>query len=188
MPAFAGMTNVVNVATRPLSQQRLGSHFLKGETGMGLFWYDGIEDLNDCLFDVSDVIERSVEKTLEDGLTAHAKASKFPPYEAKELCIVRRGGPEGAVVAGLTGKTFWNWLYIDMLWVDDALRGQGVGSALMQAAEQEAKKRGCVGAYLWTESFQGEGFYPKLGYKEFVRMDDFPIGHQRIGFMKRLAA
>ena len=143
--------------------------------------------MNDCLFEVSDTVSRDVQAALENGLTAHAVALSVPPYEEKMISIVRKDD-QGKIVAGLFGKIFWNWFYTDTLWVDEALRGQGVGSALMKAAEDEAKKRGCVGAYVWTESFQGQSFYPKLGYKEFVVMDDFPIGHQRIGFMKRLAA
>lgn len=143
--------------------------------------------MNSCSFEVSDTISRDVKSALENGLTAHASALDIPPYEEKEVSIVRRHA-NGQIVAGLFGKVVWNWLYVDTLWVDDALRGQGVGSALMQAAEAEARKRGCAGAYVWTESFQGENFYPKLGYTEFARMDDFPIGHQRIGFMKRLVS
>jgi len=144
--------------------------------------------LNTCSFEVLDTITAEVNDALTHGLDSHALAVQAPPYEKTDLSIVRRD-QNGKIVAGLTGKTFWNWLYVDTLWVDDSLRGQGEGSALMKAAEDEAIKRGCHSCYLWTESFQGKGFYPKLGYKEFVVIDDFPIGgHQHIGFMKRLAA
>lgn len=141
--------------------------------------------MNNCSFEVLDTIDTDVRDTLKNGLMAHASALENPLPQEQAVSIVRRDN-NGKVVAGLTGNTFWNWLHVGTLWVDDALRGQGIGSALMQVAEEEAKKRGCVGAFVWTESFQGKGFYPKLGYKEFVVMDDFPIGHQRIGFMKSL--
>nr|MBA2814547.1 Metallo-beta-lactamase superfamily protein [Candidatus Pantoea persica] len=42
----------------------------------------------------------------------------------------------GGKLARLTGSTSGNWLRIDMLWVSDALRGQGVGTQLIQAAEE----------------------------------------------------
>ncbi len=144
------------------------------------------ENLTVGLLEVADTITSEVNDELERRLDEHALACQAPPYKEKALSIVRRDA-EGRIVAGLTGKTFWNRLYVDMLWVDESLRGQGVGSALMKAAEDEALKRGCVGLWLWTESFEGWDFYPKLGYKEFVVQDDFPIGHQRIGLEKRLA-
>lgn len=137
------------------------------------------------LLEIADTITPDVNDELERRLDEHALALHKPPYKEKALSIVRRD-EAGHLVAGLTGKTFWNWLYVDMLWVDESLRGQGVGSALMKAAEDEAVRRGCHSAYVWTESFQGRDFYPKIGYEEFVVKDDFPIGHQRIGLRKRL--
>lgn len=46
-------------------------------------------------------------------------------------------------LAGLTGETFGNWLCIQFLFVSEQLRGQGIGGKLLQAAEEEARKRGC---------------------------------------------
>lgn len=143
--------------------------------------------MNTRSFDVSDTITAEVNDALTRGLSANAHARKAPPYNDKPISFVRRDA-EGRIVAGLTGVTFWDWLYVDLLWVDEPLRRQGLGTALIQAAENEAIKRGCHSAFLWTESFEGPAFYPKAGYKEFVVLDDFPIGHQRTGFMKRLAA
>jgi len=165
-----------------------GGRLLKGEGGIGLLRFGRKrKNLSEGLLEITATITSEVNDELERRLDEHALALHKPPYEETELSIVRRDAG-GAIVAGLTGKTFWNWLYVDMLWVDDALRGQGVGAALMKAAEEEALRRGCHSAYVWTESFQGPNFYPKLGYKKFVVKDDFPIGHQRLGFMKRLAA
>ena len=58
----------------------------------------------------------------------------------------------------------------------------------MLTAENEALKRGCHSAYLWTQSWEGPDFYPKLGYKKFVVNEEVPRGHQRTGFMKQKAA
>ena len=49
----------------------------------------------------------------------------------------------GRKSAGLTGETFGNWLCIQFLFVSEQLRGQGIGGKLLQAAEEEARKRGC---------------------------------------------
>ena len=44
---------------------------------------------------------------------------------------------EDEIVAGLYGSTYWDWLEISLLWVREDLRGQGYGSQLLRAAEQE---------------------------------------------------
>lgn len=49
----------------------------------------------------------------------------------------------GQLMAGLVAETFGNWLEIEYLFVKEELRGQGIGSQLLQRAESEAKKRNC---------------------------------------------
>ncbi|MEZ3498673.1 GNAT family N-acetyltransferase [Pantoea sp. KPR_PJ] len=88
--------------------------------------------------------------------------------------------------AGLTGSTTGNWLRIDMLWVSDGLRGQGIGSKLMKAAEEEARQRGCCYAQVDTASFQARPFYEKLGYSLRFSLDNYPRHHQRHYLSKTL--
>ncbi|HAB23233.1 MAG: GNAT family N-acetyltransferase [Pantoea sp.] len=88
--------------------------------------------------------------------------------------------------AGLTGSTTGNWLRIDMLWVSDALRGQGVGTQLIGAAEEEARRRGCRYAQVDTASFQARPFYEKLGYSLRFSLDNYPRHHQRHYLSKAL--
>jgi len=89
------------------------------------------------------------------------------------------------VVAGLVGETYCGWLFIRYLWVSEDLRGWGVGRELMARAEARARDRGCHAAWLDTFSFQAPGFYQKLGYEEFGRLD-YPPDHQRHFLSKRL--
>ena len=42
----------------------------------------------------------------------------------------------GDVIAGLIGGTYWGWMYVDILWVDEKHRNKGIGSKLLQEAEQ----------------------------------------------------
>ena len=134
-----------------------------------------------------DSIDDQASKTLEEGLRQNAREKKAPVYEANPLSVLARD-EDGTLIGGLIGKTFWNWLYIDLLWVEKNRRVKGLGSDLVKRAETLARERGCHSSYLWTESFEGPNFYPKLGYQQFVVKEDFPLGHQRLGFMKRLAA
>jgi GNAT superfamily N-acetyltransferase len=67
----------------------------------------------------------------------------------------------------------------------DALRGTGIGRALIGAAERRALERGCHSAWVDTFSFQAPGFYRKLGYKPFGELD-YPPDFKRIFLQKRL--
>jgi hypothetical protein len=58
----------------------------------------------------------------------------------------------------------------------------------MQQAEDEARQRLCLGAWLDTFSFQARGFYERLGYTVFGTINDFPPGHSRIFMKKRFAS
>lgn len=90
------------------------------------------------------------------------------------------------IVGGLLGGTYWNWCHVDILWLDQRIRHDGYGSRLLQMAEAEAVRRGCIAMSLDTMSFQAPEFYKKHGYTQWGQLDDFPVGHQRIFFQKRL--
>ncbi|WP_187488234.1 GNAT family N-acetyltransferase [Duffyella gerundensis] len=93
---------------------------------------------------------------------------------------------QGRKLAGLTGSTTGNWLRIDMLWVSEALRGEGVGSQLIKAAESEARSRGCGFAQVDTASFQARPFYEKQGYQLRFSLDNYLHHHQRHYLTKAL--
>jgi GNAT superfamily N-acetyltransferase len=80
----------------------------------------------------------------------------------------------------------WNWLNIEVIYVEESMRGMGVGSGLLLAIEEWGIKEGCTQSYLDTFSFQAVDFYKKHGYREFGTLSDFPIGHSRIFFQKSL--
>jgi len=93
---------------------------------------------------------------------------------------------DGEVVGGVIAEVYWDWLYIDLLWVQEGLRRQGFGKSLMARAEEEARQMGAKNAYLDTFSFQAPGFYESLGYKSFGELPDFPQGQQRFFMRKEL--
>jgi len=98
--------------------------------------------------------------------------------DVETLCVFDRL-ENGEIVAGLTGKTYWDYLEIGFLWVSEFYREQGRGSSVVQAAEDEARKRQCKRVLVDTYSFQALAFYQKLGYSEFGKLDDFQGGHSR---------
>ena len=105
--------------------------------------------------------------------------------KAQRLCFVLYA-PDQEIVGGVVGATYWGWLYIDLLWVKDELRGRGYGHRLLTHAEEEARQRGAKHAYLDTFSFQAPDFYRQHGYQVFGELADFPPGHQRYFLTKQL--
>jgi GNAT superfamily N-acetyltransferase len=103
----------------------------------------------------------------------------------QNLCFVLQA-PDLEIVGGVIGATYWDWLYINLMWVKEELRGRGYGHRLLILAEDEARQRGARNAYLDTFSFQAPGFYERHGYQVFGELDDFPAGHQRYFLTKQL--
>ena len=93
---------------------------------------------------------------------------------------------QGNVIGGLLGGTYWGWLYVDILWVREDHRRQGVGSRLLMQAEDEAVRRGCRHAHVDTMSWQAPAFYQKHGYRVIGILPDIPKGHQKYLLQKEL--
>ena len=92
----------------------------------------------------------------------------------------------GEIMAGLVAETFGNWLEIEYLFVKDDLRGQGIGSQLLQRAESEAKNRNCRYVFVNTYQFQAPAFYQKHDYQEVFTLKDYPCTGQRHYYQKEL--
>jgi GNAT superfamily N-acetyltransferase len=86
----------------------------------------------------------------------------------------------------LYGKTSFEWLFIELLFVPELLRGRGIGSKLVKMAEKEAIIRNCPNAWLDTFEFQAREFYEKLGYQVFAELPNFPRNHKRFFLKKSL--
>jgi GNAT superfamily N-acetyltransferase len=91
------------------------------------------------------------------------------------------------IVAGLSGWTWAQACEIRALWVHPAWRGQGYGKDLLEAAEQEARIRGCTVILISSYSFQAPAFYQKYGYELAWQLNDFPPGHQQCYLVKRFS-
>ena len=119
------------------------------------------------------------------GLIRSYNRSKREAAESEPLNIYVEDD-SGELMAGLVGETFGNWLEIEYLFVKEDIRGQGIGSQLLQRAESEAKKRNCRFAFVNTYQFQAPAFYQKHGYKEVFTLKDYPYTGQRHYYQKDL--
>jgi GNAT superfamily N-acetyltransferase len=118
------------------------------------------------------MVEYNREKIGEVGATA-------------TIALGLRNRSNEAVKGGLWGEIYWNWLTIYLLIIPRNLRGQGVGSSLLQRAEALARQYGCIGVYLDTFSFQTPDFYRMHGYEAFGELSCYPNANARI-FLRKL--
>jgi GNAT superfamily N-acetyltransferase len=93
----------------------------------------------------------------------------------------------GEIVAGLHGWTWGQAAFVQTLWIHEDLRGNGLGSKLLAAAEGEARRRGCREMHLDTHSYQAPDFYRHRGYEAIGELPGWPLGTTRIFLRKRLA-
>ena len=92
------------------------------------------------------------------------------------------------IVAGICGHTWSGCYEIRQLWVAESRRRQGIGTKLLQAAEQEARRRHCRQMVLTTFDFQAPAFYTKRGFHRLTAVDDYPQGHQSLLLQKALVS
>jgi GNAT superfamily N-acetyltransferase len=90
------------------------------------------------------------------------------------------------IVAGICGNTWGGTCEIRQFWVEASQRNCGLGTTLFQAAEQEARRRGCTQIVLMTFSFQAPAFYEKRGFEMVATIDGHPHGHRNVLMRKRL--
>ncbi|CAN7538587.1 GNAT family N-acetyltransferase [Rhizobium sp. LjRoot30] len=138
----------------------------------------------DFRLEVTDAPAPAELAAIGDALTAFNTAD-VGPSERQGLAVLLRD-ENGAVIGGLAGFTAWTWLYVQWLFVPEALRGQGIAGKLLSAAEAEAQRRGCGGAWIDTFSETALATYQKQGYAVFGALPGFPPGRTRWFLQKRL--
>lgn len=118
-----------------------------------------------------------------NGLAAFNEADVGPANRVPLAVTLRQGG---RVVGGVSGYTAWGWLYVQWLWLDQPQRGRRLAAQLLDAAEAEARQRGCHGAYIDTFNPIALKLYQRLDYVAFGQLDDFPKGRVRTFLQKPL--
>jgi len=112
---------------------------------------------------------------LETQIRREASAATGLGDEVDLAIFVRDAG---RVVAGISE--------LQNLWVEPSLRGQGVATRLIAAAEAEAAARGCSQTVHFTYAFQARALYERNGYDLVGRVEDFPSGTDVLWYRKRL--
>ena len=135
-------------------------------------------------FRIDDKVEPADEAIVVRGLLSYNEVRIGPSGEQPVKFVARDSA--GMVVGGILGHTRWRWLYIAKLWVDERARGHGLGTQLMEAAEDLARSRGCTDVSLDTFDYQARPFYEKLGYELFGTLEGYPPGSRQYYLRKQL--
>ena len=121
---------------------------------------------------------------LEDRIYEHS-AGVTGIADGEWLAIFLRDDG-GRIVAGVSGNTWGGCCEIRLLWVEESLRGRGLGTRLLAAAEREARRRGCTQIMLMPFPFQAQDFYARHGFSTVAEMAGYPDGHRNLLMTKRL--
>jgi GNAT superfamily N-acetyltransferase len=139
---------------------------------------------NSCTVEVTEAGRSEDREPILRALQAF-NDNNAPPHNAKPLGLLIKD-PSGDIIGGLWGASRYEWLFIEILFVPEALRGTGLGRTLMLQAEQIARERHLTGIWLDTFAFQARPFYEKLGYTIFGELKDHPRGISQYWLQKRL--
>lgn len=134
--------------------------------------------------DVTDAPDAGERAAVARRLLAFNETLLGPPANAALAVVLR--GPDGEAIGGVWGRIGHGWLFIEMVFVPEALRGSGLGASLLAQAERQARARGCAAVWLDTFSPAARDFYLRQGYAAFGALDGYPPGHTRWFLSKRL--
>src|SRR5215475_7747487 len=117
----------------------------------------------------NDAPDIQAKTALGEGLAAY-NVQHTDVDDRRDLAVLPRDTRTGEILGGILGRTSLGLLFIDLVFIPEAMRRHGLGSRMLQMAEEEGRARGCVNAVLYTISVQGPEFYAKHGWHEFGRI------------------
>lgn len=118
-------------------------------------------------------------KAVRAGLSAYniKKMPELLNLPDDDIAIFLRD-EQGVIQGGVVAEIDWGMLYVDLLWISEALRGKQYGKALMHTIEQTALQQGIPHVYLMTTEFQALSFYQHIGYELFGTLKNRPHGYE----------
>ena len=134
--------------------------------------------------ELTDTPDPSMRDLLADALLTYNEAM-LGRSDLRPLALPIRGADDGRIIGGLWGRTSFRWLYVELLFVPEILRGRQIGTQLLTLAEAEARSRGCLGSWLDTFSLKAYRFYEAQGYELFGEISEYPPGNSRRSLLKR---
>jgi GNAT superfamily N-acetyltransferase len=134
---------------------------------------------------LSETRDPQAEAVVTGGLAAYNKET-FGRIDTQTLDILVRDDKSSEIIGGLLGRSSLGLFFLDLFYLPKELRRSGLGSRIMGLAEDEARRRGCTAAFVYTVTFQAPEFYERHGYRRFGEIACPPDGATRIFLSKAL--
>lgn len=99
---------------------------------------------------------------ISDGVFTFGRSQAFDSDSQPIACFLREAD---IVIAGATGRTEYRRLFVNYLWVQETVRGQGLGTETLRRIELAAAERGCQDALIETLDDRNAALYHALGYR-----------------------
>lgn len=116
------------------------------------------------------------------GICENAKKKRnLPPGKPFAFFIKDK---KQEIKGGCSGYIYYGCFYVDLLWVEESLRGKCYGTQLMKKAENLAQENGCHFIAANTMDFEALDFYKKLGFEVEFQRTGFD-NHSSMYFLKK---
>ncbi|MFP4329106.1 MAG: GNAT family N-acetyltransferase [Alkalispirochaetaceae bacterium] len=106
--------------------------------------------------------------------------------EEKPFVFFAVDDESGERIGGISCMIFGQWLDIELLWVREDRRGQGIGSLLLDRSIERGRQSGCTHAWLNTFSFQSPEFYLARGFTKVFEQTNYPKSSSRAFLVREL--
>jgi GNAT superfamily N-acetyltransferase len=133
---------------------------------------------------VTDTIDEQMREAIANGLDDF-NDEVIGYGDRKALAVIVKNA-SGKVAGGALGRSSLGLLFLDLFYLPKSLRGSGLGTQILNAFEEEGRKRGCRSAVLYTLSFQAPQFYERNGWRIFGNIPCHPDGTSRVFLTKLL--
>ena len=105
-----------------------------------------------------------------EGVLTHGRALAVGGNTLPLACFARH---RGELVAGGSGRTEFNRLFISFVWVAEVSRGQGIGTEIIKRMEVQAREVGCTSALIETLNDRVAQLYKRLGYNATATVTNY---------------